>query len=355
MIVYEGGKWGIAFAFSWSGGAINKALTLALPLAILSVGVTLFRVHVMLDEPKTNLLNIMGGYMFPLGFMLIFKTQVAYSRFWEGSALIQQAKGSWFNVVSSCVAFSTTDPEKQDARDGFHHELVRLMSILFCSSLHRVSMMEHIEFEIIEHQGVDGQILSWMAEKPEKCEIVMQWIQRLIVENLRSGTLAIAPPILTRVFQDLSQGVVDINNARRIRTIPLPFPYAQMLSVLLMLHCAIVPIIVGLSAQNMLKSFLFTFLSVLALWSLTYIAQDIEMPFGLDENDLPLREFTEDMNQGMKTLLDARCQFLPEFHFDRELHQDCTTRMWGGKNFNCPIHHASQGIKAPWNDKHGRP
>lgn len=37
--------------------------------------------------------------------------------------------------------------------------------------------------------------------------VLLQWVQRLIVENSRNGVLDIPAPILSRVFQDYDSGL----------------------------------------------------------------------------------------------------------------------------------------------------
>merc|ERR1711865_503002 len=107
-----------------------------------------------------------------------------------------------------------------------------------------------------------GDSLEFMQDAHDRCEIVLQWIQRLIVEANAAETIKVAPPILSRVYNQLGNGIVNLNNARKITDFPIPFPLAQMV----------------------------TFMLVFAFWSINYIAVELEMPFGDDTNDLPLSE-----------------------------------------------------------------
>merc|ERR1719487_863410 len=79
--------------------------------------------------------QIWTGYNSALAFLIIFRTQKAYARWWEGGTLLQQVRGEWYNAASSLIAFSSSDEEKSDQVRDFQHLMVRLMSLLYCSAL----------------------------------------------------------------------------------------------------------------------------------------------------------------------------------------------------------------------------
>merc|ERR1712012_841499 len=90
------------------------------------------------------------------------------------------------------------------------------------------------KFELLDAAGIDDDSLVAIRESDAKVELVFQWIQQLIVENItqisgeeRKGVLDIPPPILSRTFQELANGIVAYNDAIKVSSIPFPFPYAQ--------------------------------------------------------------------------------------------------------------------------------
>ena len=46
--------------------------------------------------------------------------------------------------------------------------------------------------------------MQFLGERAEKCEVLLQWIQRLVTEASLNGVVPIAAPILSRAFQELS-------------------------------------------------------------------------------------------------------------------------------------------------------
>merc|ERR1712196_175358 len=108
--------------------------------------------------------------------------------------------------------------------------------------------MDSDKFEYLETQGFDAERFAFLAEKKDptvQMEIAVQWIQKHIVKGFDTGVLAIPPPVLSRAFQELSRGAVNFNQLRNFTEIPFPFPYAQLLSVMLVLFSFFTPVLAG--------------------------------------------------------------------------------------------------------------
>merc|ERR1719291_1081470 len=55
--------------------------------------------------------------------------------------------------------------------------------------------------------------------------------------------------------------------------------------------------------KNKVWCALFTFVPVFGMFSLNFVASELENPFGDDENDLPLAHFQQEMNTSLLMLL----------------------------------------------------
>lgn len=134
---------------------------------------------------------------------------------------------------------------------------------------------------------------------------------RLVVEGARSGVLDIAPPILSRVFQEFSIGIVHFIDARKIASVPFPYVFAQMVWILLAFF-GVVPVpFVCAAGLDEVKAAIYTFLVVFVFWSAHHIAVELEMPFGTDANDLPLEQVNYKFNRVLQRLLESRAQLAP--------------------------------------------
>merc|ERR1711956_109985 len=126
MIHYTPGRWAIAFAFSLKGSVFPMAFAWAFPCSLLSMGLHIWFRH----RPDLHYLGagdvaagLLSGFTFVLGFLVVFRSQQAYARWWEGGTLLQQLRGEWFNAFSCLMAFCNKAPEKQEDVLVFQHSL----------------------------------------------------------------------------------------------------------------------------------------------------------------------------------------------------------------------------------------
>jgi len=270
---------------------------------------------------STEWVQVWSSYAFVLGFLLVFRTSNAYTRYWEGASILQQVRGEWYNAVSSVIAFSSRDDSKTREVREFQQCLVRLMSMLYCAALQQMSTNAPEEFEILNVAGIDKRSLEYLKTTTEKSEVILQWVQRLVVTGINTGVVPVPAPIVTRVFQELSRGIVTVQNARKIAEFLFPFPYAQMCCCMLIIYWFVTPVLCATLLEGWYWAGLLSGLSTLMLWSLYYIALEIEMPFGSDENDLPITLMQREMNESLWMLLEARSQHCPKFEFDPDRDQ----------------------------------
>merc|ERR1712008_21649 len=174
-------------------------------------------------------------------------------------------------------------PEEQITR--FKHLVVRLFSALHLMALAEIGECEDLEkalafaLDLIDPLGIDAKTWQILKEVDQKGTLVFTWLQTVIVENIISGGLSIPPPILSRIYQEMANGMVQLHEAQKITTVLFPFPYAQTCDALLIMHWMITPVVTTQWSANILGTVVFTFIQVFILWSLNNIAVEIEIPF----------------------------------------------------------------------------
>lgn len=328
MIKYTADKWGIFFAFKLKGSVFPKSFGFAFACSALSVGM-----HMLLEETgfKENVqvgdkgAQVLGSFTFVLGFLLVFRTQQAYARWWEGGTLLQELRGEWFNAYSCLLAFGNPADSKSLEVAKFQHQLARLMSMLYGAGLAQVSSLSEKNFEVLDLEDFDDDSMRFADDAHDVCEVVLQWIQRLIVEANGRETIKVAPPILSRVYNQLGNGIVKLNNARKITNFPIPFPFAQMITVMLLVHWVVAAVICSTSIENPVWAGLLSFAVVLSFWSINFIALELEDPFGDDANDLPIYEMQTDLNSSLKELLNSHATKAPDYNFNYAYHEKAIT------------------------------
>jgi len=324
MIQYNRG--GIHFllkVFQLKGSVFPTSLCIALPCSFLTLGLkglknlgyfSLEGLHDILEDNA-----VWSGFTFLVGFLIVFRTSQAYARFWEGCTSMHQMHGMWFHACSATVSFSKHSKANAHAVHEFEHMLVRLFSMLHAVALAEIedtsssdlSEVMAFRYELLDIEALDSESLQAVKESDSKVELVFQWIQQLIVEQIDTGVLSIPAPILSRVFQEIAEGMLRFHEAIKISTIPFPFPYAQTCDFLLILHWLVTPWVTAQWVNNPGWALVFSFISVFILWSLNCIAVEIENPFGSDDNDLDACTLQDEMNKHLVMLLSPEAKRLP--------------------------------------------
>lgn len=275
-----------------------------------------------------------SGFTFLVGFLVVFRTSQAYNRFWDGCTYTHKMRAEWFDACSAIVAFCKHSEVDFNVIWRFQNTLVRLFSMLHAAALAEVEDcntenwmdIRAFKFELIDVGGINKESLLEVQRSDAKVELIYQWIQQLVVEQLRTGILVIPPPILSRVFQEIANGMVAFHEAVKISSIPFPFPYAQNCDFLLMVHWLIVPIVTAQWVTTPWWGGIIAGMQVLTLWSLNSIALELENPFGSDANDMDMEQMQQEMNQFLKLLLSPQARRTP-FLSDTAVLADADT--WG--------------------------
>merc|ERR1719271_51737 len=148
--------------------------------------------------------------------------------------------------------------------------------MLYASAIQQVGTMPLKEFELLDLQGFDPNGFQYLRTTHDQCEVCLQWIQRLIVHANNDEVIKIAPPILSRVFNQLGNGIVNLNNARKITEFAIPFNLAQMITIMLLFHWGFTPVMCALSISSAGWAAFLTFTVIFSFWSINYIATELE-------------------------------------------------------------------------------
>lgn len=306
--------WLFLLLFRFRGSLTLRSCLFAFPAS----GFTLFLLY--LDEIKPDfrewagMLELNQGVLWScttavLGVLLGFRTNRAMSRFWEGTGLLHQMRGEWFDSVSCCVTFSRgATPTKPKEVKRMRHTLVRLMSLCHGSALEEIAGDKAQGVETIDSLGLNNATIKYLKECKDalnfnRVEVLLHLMQSVIMKGLDEGVLKVPPPILSRVFQTLSRGFVNLLNAKKIADTRFPFPFAQLITMLLLVQVLLTPLMLSSLVKSKVWAPIFTFVPIFAMFYLDFVGVELENPFGRDDNDLPLEHFQEEMNNCLLMLL----------------------------------------------------
>jgi len=128
--------------------------------------------------------------------------------------------------------------------------------------------------------------------------------------------LCTPPPVYSRVYQELSAGNLAYNHARKLADIPFPFIFTQLLGIMIVVACLLVPLFAALLSfesdrEISYSSVLLSCLVCIPLVGLNEMSKELENPFGTDPNDVPLLEGLECF---VECLVDTYGSELPKDH-----------------------------------------
>eukprot|EP00928_Gymnodinium_smaydae_P001907 TRINITY_DN10682_c0_g1_i1.p1 TRINITY_DN10682_c0_g1~~TRINITY_DN10682_c0_g1_i1.p1 ORF type:complete len:599 (+),score=123.34 TRINITY_DN10682_c0_g1_i1:97-1797(+) len=299
MIEYQDHLAQINMFCSYRGSAFPKALCWAIPTAFVGLSVHFIAVETEAKLQNYVAMSVWTSYFLALAVLFVFRTHLAYSRFNSGAESIAQFRGRCSNTYNLALAYCSRAPELKPRVDAFRHAMARYMSLLHAAALKQLSLDGSGDLPILGIDGMSDKSLASLANCVDTAEMIVQWVHQSLMEAQLSGVLV--APILAPA-QELSAGMIDLKRARNIRDVPFPWNFAQMLAVFLLGTTMTMPIFAGLCLDNGLMVVGMCLVVPTALWSLHYISQELEMPFGSDENDLPLYQIQERYNASLASL-----------------------------------------------------
>ncbi|CAK9113980.1 unnamed protein product, partial [Durusdinium trenchii] len=126
-------------------------------------------------------------------------------------------------------------------------------------------------------------------QQQDTVSTVMYWIIWDLVDITKE--LDVAPPIQSRMYQELSNGMLGFYNCLKIADVPFPLPYAQLLGLLLIAFSCLIPFYVIIFTANPVIGPILCFFLFESLWCLNEVAKELENPFGQDLNDISVADF----------------------------------------------------------------
>ena len=136
-----------------------------------------------------------------------------------------------------------------------------------------------------------------------KVNLAWHWLSEFIIREQLAGSLGdVGPPIISRIFQFLSDGMVFYNHARKVMFIPFPFPHAQISAFFVFTIMFTVPLLMLEYSNNTIVGGFLTFLTVTCLAGLHEVARELENPFRNVPNEIPLCTLQAQFNEALIVL-----------------------------------------------------
>jgi putative membrane protein len=212
---------------------------------------------------------------FAISMLLVFRTNTAYDRWWEGRKL-------WGSLVNNSRNLSMKLAAILPEQDTAHRTFFRKLIPAYAYALHNHLRKEKTRIELFEdkeHRHVFEKI-NHDKHVPNQLALLMyQHVQQLHDEKKISGEQ------LLFINGEL-QSFTDICGAcERIKNTPIPFSYSVFIKKFIFFYIMTLPFGYVFQLGYYIIPVVAFIFYVLA--SLELIAEEIEDPFGGDQNDVP--------------------------------------------------------------------
>ncbi len=228
-----------------------------------------------------------------LGLLLVFRTNTAYERFWEG----RKAWGMLVNTVRNFARqiWGAIEEGEQEDRKAKIETLRLLVAFAVAVKLHLRS--EPLNSEVEELMSQERyEVLKTMNHPP--LEIAF-WIADYL--QLQHERNCLNTYQLSAMLKLLDAMVDVLGACERILKTPIPLAYSIHLKQLLLIYCLSLPfqMVNELNGWTGLVVGLISF----TVFGIEQIGIEIENPFGYDPDDLPLDTICKTMQRNIEDLI----------------------------------------------------
>ncbi len=240
-------------------------------------------------HPLKNITIVHTLLGFAISMLLVFRTNTAYDRWWEGRKLWGSLVNSSRNLAVNVGAYLKPDDEEGRA---FFAKLIGL----FAAELRDHLLRERTRLELDEAPHPELPPIDRDKHVPAQVVSAMQQrVQRLYREQVISGEQVIV------LNQDI-HAFLDICGAcERIKNTPIPFSYSSFIKKFIVLYTITLPMGFAFTLGWFAVPAVMFIFYVLA--SLELIAEEIEDPFSGDHNDVPMLRISQAIDRHVKEIL----------------------------------------------------
>jgi putative membrane protein len=287
MTSYNPKEW-IGFIFSVSkADTFQKLIPMMLIIGIYSgiIGYLEIEYWNLPEDSHVKNISVMHSLLgFVISLLLAYRTNTAYDRWWEGRRM-------WGGLVNSsrnlAIKLSVILKDEND-RVYFRKMIPGYASILqkhLNDSDTAKQLFDDVDLEIDHHKHRPNQV----------AKILFQKVNDLYASKKITGDQLI-------ILNNELQSFTDICGAcERIKNTPIPYSYSAFIKKFIFIYVLTLPFAyVFILGYLVIPVVVFIFY---VLASLELIAEEIEDPFGTDDNDLPTKKIAENIKRHVEELI----------------------------------------------------
>ena len=285
MINYNPKNWLYLFTQQYSREIFARLSTRMIYLAVYSGFLAFLFNYFKIDYPGTTAVHSIMGIV--LGFFLVFRSNGAYDRWWEGrktwGALVNNSRNMAMKfavmvpvehpnrkIITDCIA-AYPKALKEHLRSGMIEDDVK-------------KMRDDLRLDLIDHlPNAIAKKLVWLVNELKRDQTIDAEQYRVLDQQIMS---------LTEIT-----GVCE-----RIKNTPIPYSYSIFLKKFIFVFLTTLPFAFVTSYGYW--TIVISVLLLYVLMSIELLAEEIEDPFGSDINDLPTDELSVKIEQNVRNIME---------------------------------------------------
>ncbi|KRD10418.1 hypothetical protein ASE21_11990 [Flavobacterium sp. Root901] len=287
MISYNTKDW-FTFIFHFhKSDTVRQLFPIMVAIGIYAAALGYLEVEYFKFEKNHYIHNIpiMHGMLgFVISLLLVFRTNTAYDRWWEGRKL-------WGGLVNSSrnLAIKLSAILKDENDRSFFRKYIPLYADILHKHLKDADtskqLFEDVDLEIDHHKHKPNQLMKIMFHK---------------INDLYDAKKITGDQLI--ILNNELQSFTDICGAcERIKNTPIPYSYSAFIKKFIFFYTMTLPFGYSISLGYLVAPVVVFIFYVLA--SLELIAEEIEDPFGDDENDLPTKKISENIKKHLEEII----------------------------------------------------
>ncbi|MCH6199156.1 hypothetical protein MMU07_06190 [Aquiflexum sp. LQ15W] len=292
MFYYNSKDWFLAIFKITKADTIRPLIPTLIFIALYSWGIVYLEVNYLKLSENSDARNITIMHTllgFAISMLLVFRTNTAYDRWWEG-------RKHWGNLVNNsrnlAIKLQVFLPVEDHGSRTFFKQVIPLYALALRRHLQKESTMLQLD----EKPHPELPDFGNKTHVPNKvAESMIFKVHHLYKNRIISGDQLI-------VLNGEISSFTDICGAcERIKNTPIPFSYSAFIKKFIFIYVATLPFGLALSMGYFtipVTTFIFYVLA-----SLELIAEEIEDPFGTDSNDLPMAKIAENIKGNVQEIL----------------------------------------------------
>lgn len=292
MIAEDSSKWLRPVFEFHKADTFRKLLPMMLLMSFITAGfvwLELQYLHLRDSHPLKNVTLMHSLLGFAISMLLVFRTNTAYDRWWEGRKLWGSLVNCSRNLAVKLQAYLPTEDAETRAWFG-------KMIGLFAVELKNHLLREQTRLQLDERPHPE------LADLDRAKHVPTQVVSKLVARLTELGKQGVLTDNQQWLLNGEVTALLDICGAcERIKNTPIPFSYISFIKKFIVAYTVTLPMGYVFSL-SWLAVPVVTFVFYV-LGSLELIAEQIEEPFGDDANDLPMDKLSQMISNNVRDIL----------------------------------------------------